>query len=59
VSQSEAVEVDYFLVVGSGAGALTAAIRAHDLGFKTLVVEKSSVLRRHLGDVGRQYLDSQ
>lgn len=30
-----------FLVVGSGAGALTAAIRAHDLGLNTLVVEKS------------------
>ena len=41
MSQSEAVEVDY-LVVGSGAGALTSAIRAHDLGLKTLIVEKSS-----------------
>jgi 3-oxosteroid 1-dehydrogenase len=33
-------EVD-FLVIGSGAGGLTAAIRAHDLGLKTLVIEKS------------------
>lgn len=38
--QLEMMEVD-FLVVGSGAGALTSAIRAHDLGLKTLVVEKS------------------
>lgn len=30
-----------FLVIGSGAGGMTAAIRAHDLGLKTLVVEKS------------------
>ena len=30
-----------FLVIGSGAGGLTAAIRAHDLGLNTLVVEKS------------------
>ncbi|MDH4564330.1 FAD-binding protein [Pseudomonas sp. BN411] len=29
------------LVVGSGAGAMTAALRAHDLGLKVLVVEKS------------------
>ncbi|WP_137822970.1 FAD-binding protein [Pseudomonas sp. D(2018)] len=29
------------LVVGSGAGAMTAALRAHDLGSKVLVVEKS------------------
>ncbi|MBT8766110.1 FAD-binding protein [Metapseudomonas boanensis] len=29
------------LVVGSGAGAMTAALRAHDLGLQTLVVEKS------------------
>lgn len=40
MSQPETVHVD-FLVVGSGAGALTGAIRAHDLGLKTLVVEKS------------------
>ncbi|MBD2836040.1 FAD-binding protein [Pseudomonas sp. JM0905a] len=31
------------LVVGSGAGALTAALRAHDLGSKVLVVEKSDL----------------
>jgi 3-oxosteroid 1-dehydrogenase len=30
-----------FIIVGSGAGALAAAIRAHDLGLKTLVIEKS------------------
>jgi len=41
VSEFETVEVD-FLIVGSGAGAMTSAIRAHDLGLKTLVVEKSS-----------------
>lgn len=35
------VTVD-FLVAGSGAGALTGAIRAHDLGLNTLVVEKSA-----------------
>jgi 3-oxosteroid 1-dehydrogenase len=29
------------LVVGSGAGAMAAALRAHDLGLKVLVVEKS------------------
>ncbi len=29
------------LVVGSGAGAMAAAIRAHDLGAKTLIIEKS------------------
>ena len=29
------------LVVGSGAGALLAAIRAHDLGFKVMVIEKT------------------
>jgi len=29
------------IVVGSGAGAMTAAVRAHDLGLKTLVIEKS------------------
>ena len=31
------------LVVGSGAGALTAAITAHDQGGKVLVVEKSDM----------------
>ncbi len=41
MSKSEIIDVD-FLVIGSGAGALTAAIRAHDLGLKTLVVEKSA-----------------
>lgn len=30
-----------FIVVGSGAGAMAAAIRATDLGLKTLIVEKS------------------
>ncbi len=30
-----------FLVIGSGAGAMTAALMAHDLGAETLVVEKS------------------
>lgn len=29
------------LVVGSGAGAMTAALRAHDLGLKLLLIEKS------------------
>ncbi len=29
------------VVVGSGAGALTASLRAHDLGLKTLVLEKT------------------
>ena len=33
-------EVDV-LVVGSGAGAMTAALRAHDLGGSTLVIEKT------------------
>ncbi len=32
-----------FLVVGSGGGGMTAAIRAHDLGASTLIVEKASV----------------
>ncbi len=32
-----------FLVVGSGAAGMTAALRAHDLGGDTLVVEKSSL----------------
>ncbi|AMO55520.1 FAD-binding protein [Endozoicomonas montiporae] len=31
------------IVVGSGAGALTAALRSHDLGMRVLVVEKSDV----------------
>ena len=38
------VDRDYgvdVLVVGSGGGAMTAAIRAHDLGAKTLVIEKT------------------
>ncbi|MBW2419964.1 MAG: FAD-binding protein [Deltaproteobacteria bacterium] len=35
-------EVD-FLVVGSGAGGMVAALRAHDLGCRTLVVEKAPV----------------
>lgn len=30
------------LVIGSGAGGMTAALRAHDLGLKALVIEKSS-----------------
>jgi len=30
------------LVVGSGAGALTAACRAHDLGYKVLILEKTA-----------------
>ncbi len=32
-----------FLVVGSGGGGMTAAIRAHDLGAETLVIEKAPV----------------
>ena len=32
-----------FLVVGSGAAAMAGAIRAHDLGLKTLLVEKGDV----------------
>jgi 3-oxosteroid 1-dehydrogenase len=39
-SGSETLTVD-FLVVGSGAGGMTGAIRAHDLGMQTLLVEKS------------------
>ncbi len=35
-------EVVDFLVVGSGAGGMTSAIRAHDLGLKTLIVEKAA-----------------
>lgn len=31
------------VVVGSGAGAMTAALRAHDLGLSVLVIEKSEV----------------
>ena len=38
-------EVD-FLVVGSGAGGLTAAITAAASGLSTLVIEKGSGLRR-------------
>ena len=30
-----------FIIVGSGAGALAAAIRADELGLKTLIIEKS------------------
>ena len=30
-----------FLVVGSGAAGMTAAVRAHDLGGETLVIEKA------------------
>ncbi len=41
MTEQDSVQVD-FLVVGSGAGALTGAIRAHDLGLNTLVVEKSA-----------------
>jgi len=32
-----------FLVVGAGGGGMTAAIRAHDLGAETLIVEKAPV----------------
>ncbi len=32
-----------FLVVGSGGGGMTAAIRAHDLGMDTLLIEKAPV----------------
>lgn len=39
---SKSLEVDV-VVVGSGAGALTAAVRAHDLGLKTLVIEKTAL----------------
>ena len=42
VSLSEGQKFDV-LVVGSGAGALIAANRAHDLGLKTLVIEKEAV----------------
>lgn len=38
----DSIDVD-LLVVGSGAGALTAAITAHDHGGKVLVVEKSDM----------------
>jgi 3-oxosteroid 1-dehydrogenase len=31
-----------FLVVGSGAGGMTAALAAHQLGMQTLVLEKSA-----------------
>jgi succinate dehydrogenase/fumarate reductase flavoprotein subunit len=30
-----------FLVIGSGGGGMLAAVRAHDLGLRTLVVESS------------------
>lgn len=40
-SGSETLTVD-FLVIGSGAGGMTGAIRAHDLGMQTLVVEKGT-----------------
>lgn len=30
------------LVIGSGAGGMTAALRAHDLGLNALVIEKSA-----------------
>jgi 3-oxosteroid 1-dehydrogenase len=36
-------EVCDVLVVGSGAGGMTAALRAHDLGLKVLLVEKSEL----------------
>ncbi|MCB1616860.1 MAG: FAD-binding protein [Pseudomonadales bacterium] len=42
MSEQTAIDVD-FVIVGSGGGALAAAIRAHDLGLNTLVVEKSAV----------------
>jgi len=32
-----------FLAVGSGAAGMTGALRAHDLGAETLVVEKASL----------------
>lgn len=37
------LEVD-FISVGSGAGALSAAITAHDAGLRTLILEKSALL---------------
>lgn len=40
VSDDTSTEVD-FLVVGSGVGAMSAAITAHDLGARVLMVEKS------------------
>jgi 3-oxosteroid 1-dehydrogenase len=39
--QSEALEVD-LLVVGSGAGGMTAALAAHSRGLRTLIVEKAA-----------------
>ncbi|MGH8330664.1 MAG: FAD-binding protein, partial [Pseudomonas sp.] len=30
------------LVIGSGAGGMTAALRAHDLGLNALLIEKSA-----------------
>jgi 3-oxosteroid 1-dehydrogenase len=41
VARSESLEVD-LLVVGSGAGGMTAALAAHSRGLRTLVVEKST-----------------
>jgi 3-oxosteroid 1-dehydrogenase len=32
-----------FLVIGSGAAGMTAALRAHDLGGETLIVEKADL----------------
>ncbi|MGE0776515.1 MAG: FAD-dependent oxidoreductase, partial [Sphingomonadaceae bacterium] len=35
-------KLDYdVVVVGSGAGGLLAAVRAHDLGLRTVLIEKS------------------
>lgn len=42
MSSADQHEVDV-VVVGSGAGALTAAVRAHDHGLKVLVVEKTAL----------------
>ena len=39
-SESESVDV---LIVGSGAGAMTAAIKAYDAGLKVLMIEKSNL----------------
>jgi 3-oxosteroid 1-dehydrogenase len=38
---SDEVERCDFLIVGSGGGGMTAALRAHDLGLRTLVIEAS------------------
>jgi 3-oxosteroid 1-dehydrogenase len=32
-----------FLIIGSGAGAMAAGLRAKDLGLETLLVEKSDI----------------